>query len=248
MSDDSTGRGWGWVAPLRRGSLSARDTTVVELMDDPDCDPQRLERTYAEFPVINAVFSGWARTYRRFVRPMLSTTAPTRVLDIGSGGGDLARALAGWARRDGLRMQVVASDPDQRALAYVRNLPPADGVDYRGELSSDLLAAGERFDLVVSNHVVHHLDAPQLAGLLRDSERLAPASLHADITRGRLAYAGFGMLTWPFFGDSLIREDGLGSIRRSHRPAELERVIPDGWSALPQGPFRYLLAHGIPRG
>ena len=59
---------------------------AVEEMDRPDCDPVRLERTYAQFPLINAVVSGWRRNYLRYVRPVLAAQGGGTVLDIGAGG------------------------------------------------------------------------------------------------------------------------------------------------------------------
>lgn len=226
------------VADLRR-----RATDLSELMDAPDCDPRLLENTYAQFAAVNAVFSGWHGIYRRGIRPLLSTTVVTRVLDVGSGGGDLTRALARWAARDGLRLRVTGIDPDPRAAAYAEALPPMRGVEFRRAFSSELARAGERFDVVVSNHLLHHLTAAELGGLLLDSEKLAPRSMHADITRSFIAYAGFGILTAPFFHDSYIRSDGMRSVRRSFTPSELDAAVPPGWRAVPRGPFGYVLEH-----
>lgn len=229
------------LRPLLDGSLRRRDTGLTEVMDSPECDPRLLDRTYAQFEAVNALFSGWRGIYRTGIRPMLSTTVVTHVLDIGSGGGDLTRALARWAARDGMRLRVTGIDPDERAIAYATRLPPMRGVEFQRAFSADLVAEGRRFDIVVSNHMLHHLSGEQVGALLADSERLAPRSLHADITRGPVAYAGFGMLTKPFFRDSYIRVDGLRSIRRSFTPDELAAVLPEGWSAQSRGPFAYVL-------
>ncbi len=223
-------------------SLRLRASDAVELMDDPDCDPERLDRTYANFRFVNAVVSGWHGVYRREIRPELSHTREVTLLDIGSGGGDMARALARWAARDGLRLTVTAIDPDGRAHAYATGLPPLPGLTFRRALSSDLVDEGARFDFVVSNHVLHHLSAAQLGGLLVDSERLAAGRvLHGDIERGRLAYLGFGLGTWPFFRRSFIRDDGLTSIRRSFTAAELRAVVPPGWRVTRERPSRLVL-------
>lgn len=240
------------TTPLARVSaLRVRDDTVTEAMDAPDADAATLERTYAQFGAVNALVSGWRTTYRKHIRPRLSTTVPARILDIGSGGGDLTAALADWARRDGLRLEVTGIDPDERADAYARRAHAGQAnLEFRRAFSSELVAAGESFEIVVSNHMLHHLDGTELGALLADSERLAPVCLHADITRGPLAYAGFGMLTAalsPCFRGSYIRADGLVSIRRSHRPEELVGHLPHGWSVTAESPFRYLLSRGLGR-
>lgn len=228
-------------------SLDNRADDAREAMDAADCDPARLARTYAQFRWVNPFVSGWREMYRRQIRPLLSLRHPLTLLDVGSGGGDVSRSLAGWAARDGLRLDVTGIDPDARAHAFASSLPPMPGLSFRRALSSDLVAEGARFDFVVSNHVLHHLTPQELGGLLFDSERLCTARvLHADIARSRFAYLGFGVATAPFFHRSFIRDDGLISIRRSYTPEELGGVVPAGWWVEAAVPSRLVLRWDAP--
>ncbi|SEQ45088.1 class I SAM-dependent methyltransferase [Microlunatus flavus] len=223
-----------------------RDTEVVELMDDPACDLALLERTYAQFRVVNRLVSGWRRLWARELAPVLATSPRPSLLDVGFGGGDVAVDLAAWARRDGIPLEVTAVDPDPRATAYVARRPRPDGVTFRQATSHDLVEEGRRFDVVVSNHVLHHLDDDALQQLLADGERLATRlALHNDLRRSRLAHGAYGVATAPLARTSFLRTDGLRSIRRSHAPAELAGVRP-GWRAEPFPPFRLLLRHDAP--
>ncbi|MHA7264236.1 class I SAM-dependent methyltransferase [Arthrobacter sp. TMN-37] len=229
------------------GFLLRRDAGAVEEMDKPDCDPGTLERTYSQFGLVNAVVSGWRHTYRTLVRPRLSTQGGNTLLDIGSGGGDLPRSLARWARRDGLDLTITAIDPDERAHAYALRQPAVPGLSFRRALSAELVAEGRTFTVVTSNHVLHHLDRPALWGLLGDSARLAGRlAVHSDIARSRIGYGLFSVGTLPFRG-SYIRRDGLTSIRRSYTPAELRAVLAaerrPGWSVESAVPFRNLLIY-----
>jgi 2-polyprenyl-3-methyl-5-hydroxy-6-metoxy-1,4-benzoquinol methylase len=223
--------------------LRSRDTDVRELMDDPDCDPVALDRTYARFRLVNRLVSGWRRTYLAQIRPLLSDSRSTSLLDVGSGGGDVARALAAWARADGLSLRVVGVDPDPRAHAFATASPAPPGVSFRQAGCAELVAAGERYDVVISNHLLHHLDAPGLSRLLQDSQRLASRRvLHSDLRRSRLAYLGWAAVSWPAARDTFVFTDGLLSIRRSYRPAELAAAVPTGWQVAAQRPYRLLLS------
>lgn len=223
--------------------LRRRETSALELMDDPACDENALRKTYGHFALVNRVVSGWHAVYRRTIRPLARASAASlTVLDIGSGGGDVARALATWAARDGNPIEVTAIDPDERAFAYASALPPVPGVRFERTASRELVEAGRAFDLVVSNHVLHHLEPAELAGLLRDSEHLARRLvIHNDIARARLAYAAYAVGTTGAFRGSFIHDDGLLSIRRSYTPGELADEAPDGWRVESRWPFRVLL-------
>ncbi|MFW2512706.1 class I SAM-dependent methyltransferase [Demequina sp. SO4-13] len=223
--------------------LSRRDTQSRELMDEPDCDPDKLERTYRQFTTINRLVSGWRRIYCQRLRPQLSGNRPTSLLDVGFGGGDIPRALARWAARDGLSLQITAIDPDGRAIRHVRQLPDA-GIRFEQASSADLVARGDRFDVVISNHLLHHLDAPALGSLLDDSVALSRhLVVHNDLARGRAGYRLYAAATLPLARGSFVHYDGLLSIRRSYRRHELRAQVPPQWSVEAMFPQRLLLTH-----
>lgn len=219
--------------------LFVRAVAVRELMDDPHADERMLERTYERFGLINAVVSRWRSVYRRDIRPRAQhSQRPIRLLDVGAGGGDVSRAIAAWAKRDSLDVQVTALDADARAIGWARGRggAQADEVEYRCAYTAELADAGERFDVVISNHLLHHLTGDELPALLSDCVRLVHGDglvLHRDIERSRFAYAAFAVGTWPFaknlLADSFIRADGLTSIRRAYTASELASVVPAGW-------------------
>ncbi len=225
-----------------RVGLSSRDTELIELMDDPDCDPVRLERTLRRFTIINRLVSGWGGVYTDHVRPaLLAGGGRGRILDIGCGGGDVLRGLVRRARADGFEVTGLGIDPDDRSLAVAQAAASAPGISYRAAYSADLAAEGDTFDVVVSNHLLHHLTSSQLAALLADSEVLAGrTALHSDIKRSRTAYGLYAIGITPFAPGSLLRTDGLRSIRRSYTAAELTAVVPDGWDVRQPGLFRVL--------
>jgi len=219
-------------------------------MDDAECDPEMLRRTYERFGVINVAFSGLRSIYRRWIRPRLRPDRETRLLDVGTGGGDIPRRFLDWSSADGLALSVVAIDVEPRAVAYAAR-HPAPGLEVRHVATSELVAVGERFDIVTSNHVLHHLRPEEIADLLADSERLVDGRglvVHGDIERSRLAYAGFAAATAPFAPNLLrgtfIRPDGLASIRRSWTATELAAMADRDWRVRRAAPFRLELIRG----
>lgn len=213
----------------------------LEQMDLPDCNARKLENTYRQFGLVNRIVSGWRRLYVNELRPVLSA-GPASILDIGSGGGDLAVMLARWAAKDGLAVRITGVDPDPRAAAFSLNRPPTRGVDFRQAHSAELVSEGAAFDVVISNHVLHHLGTDEFQDLLAHSDVLArKKALHNDLRRSPLAFALFGVATLPL-QNSFIREDGLTSIRRSYTAAELSVLTPPGWTVEPGAAFHQVLA------
>lgn len=219
-----------------RADFSTRDVDARELMDDPQADARMLARTYGRFGFVNALVSRPGLIYRRDIRPRAAADRPLRILDIGAGGGDLCRLIAGRLRRDGFAAEITALDADARAISWASAHDGGAGLRYRCALSTRLVEEGQTFDVVLSNHVLHHLDDDELQTVLEDSRRLLGRNglvVHHDIARSRTAYVLFAAATWPLsrnmLADSFIREDGLISIRRSYTREELAAVVPQGW-------------------
>jgi len=243
----------GFIKP----NLTHRDPNSPEHMDDPHCDLPKLHRTYAQFGAVNTLVSGWRAVYLRELRPLLSRSRIFTLLDIGCGGGDVPLRLLRWAARDGFRLDITAIDADPRAINYAQAQAQTQQIQaqqtqaqaqnqprlhFRCALSSDLVLENQRFDFVISNHLLHHLRVPELLGVLRDSEKLCRIkAVHSDLERAALAYAAFKIFATPLFRASFIVEDGLSSIRRSFTPEELRALVPEHWRVQRQVPFHTLL-------
>lgn len=221
--------------------LTSRNTDLSEQMDHPDCDPVLLERTFRSFSTVNRLLSGWGRVYRREIRPHLAGHGgPMTIMDVGCGGGDVLVWLVERARRDGFAVDGIGIDPDPRAIAFARAHRHVEGVRFEEMWLKDAAMA----DIVISNHMLHHLDDGEVVDMLRESRRHARvAVIHNDIRRGLLPLVLFQFLR-PFFLNSFICGDGTLSIRRSFRPDELgalagkPEAARSSWRLLRAGPFR----------
>ena len=233
-------------------TLGVRDEELTELMDDPACDPERLRATLRRFGIVNRLVSGWGAVYAQTLRPHLAgLDRPARVLDLGSGGGDLAIRLAALAGRDGLAVHWTGADPDPRAHDVASSQPGADArrVPLRGR-GARCWRRARRYDVVVSNHVLHHLGDD-----LADVPRAVPGAVRGagparDIARSRTAYALYTVGITPFAPGTFLRTDGLRSIRRSFTADELQPALRDdhdAWTVERPAPFR-LLARGVGHG
>jgi len=115
--------------------------------------------------------------------------APARILDIGSGPGHDAAALAG------LGHQVVAVEPVAELRLPAMALYPSRGIVWLNDHLPDLACLSSRggtFDLVMLTAVWMHLDPgqrrqamPRVAALLRGGGRMLISLRHGPVPQGR---------------------------------------------------------------
>lgn len=225
--------------------LSNRDVDSRELMDSPDCDIQALNNTYRQFRVINALISRWRHIYLTKIRPLLQDRSrQASLLDIGFGGGDIPIKLALWAQEDGIDLRVTGIETDARAYRFAKTLDSPQNVRYIHASSTELLETGRQFDVVISNHLLHHLDQQTLLTTLSEARQLSRrAVFFNDIERSDVGYFLFNLFARPVFRSSFITSDGLTSIKRSYTLAELRRAVPSEWKVQRLLPYRLLLTY-----
>ncbi len=215
---------------------------LTEKMEDPHCNKNRLFNTYEQFSRLNGLIARWETLFKAYIIPLNRQPRPLRILDIGCGGGDLCFKFASWANESGLTVQITGIDPEPRAAEYRKQLEIPSNVEFRLSTTHDLIEASESYDVVVSNHLLHHLNRDELLQICEQADRLAKRLvLFNDIRRSGYGFAAFGMSAPLLFRSSYIVRDGLTSIRRSYRFGELKRIAPDGWEVKKLLPFRLLL-------
>jgi len=205
-----------------------RLTHARELLDEPDHDPRELEASLDDVAAVNRWLGG-RRALLRHLRPLLRAAArsgagPPSILDAGTGIGDLPRAIAERARRDGHELRIVATDVHPQTLEIARRRLAAwpeitvEAADVR-----DLPYPDRAFDVALLSLTLHHLDDEDQITALRELGRVARrAVIVGELERSWPAYVGARILAATVWRrNRLTRHDGPISVLRAFTPGEL---------------------------
>ena len=224
-------------------------------MDDPSVDYETFRGCLRDLARVNVLSGGYRPTLafleglRR--RGPLDGGRPLRVLDVGSGYGDLLREIGAWAGRRGVAVELTGVDLNPwsaRAAAEVT----AGGGGIRW-VTADVFAYEGRADVVLSSLFTHHLDDAALVRfLLWMEERAGLGWFVNDLHRHPLPHATFGTLASGLRLHRFVRHDGPVSFARAFVPEDWERLLRE--AGVPAGevkvrrwfPFRLCVAREKP--
>jgi ubiquinone/menaquinone biosynthesis C-methylase UbiE len=226
---------------LRSLRLRPRQTDEPEWMDIGGFPPDLIADNLGDLRRVNRLMGGVRLTLhplRRLLRGM-PAGRPARVLDVASGGADIPRQIARWARRAGQRVWLVASDANPEFLAISRRLwPDEPGLVFIAADALRLPFADGAFDMITSSLALHHMLPPQAARMLSEMRRCAARGVILnDIVRSWIGYAGAILATTFGSRNALTKHDGPLSVRRAYTTREMASLardaglIPERWDS-----------------
>ena len=156
--------------------------------------------------------------------PLLRQNQPLRVVDIGTGSGEMGALLTRWARQNGLHILIYALDKSERNLSVARE----KAIHGTNLIQADACALpfpeGE-VDYFISSLFLHHLSPEQVIDVLRETYRRSRRGIvMSDVVRGYLPLLAFRPIQPIFARNYLTRHDGTLSIRRAYTPHELHSL------------------------
>ena len=208
--------------------VSPRD--LPELMDG-DCSYEDFRGCLRSLEQINRWLLGYRPTLAWLKRlpPGLRDHGlrdPVHIVDVGSGGGDLLRRIAGWARRRGIALELTGIDLNPYAArAAAESTPKELGIAW---VTGNALEyrPGKRVDIVVSSLTAHHLEDEEIVALLRWMEATAQVGWFInDLERSEWSSRMFGWVERIVGWHRFVRHDAPVSFRRAFREEDWERLL-----------------------
>jgi 2-polyprenyl-3-methyl-5-hydroxy-6-metoxy-1,4-benzoquinol methylase len=211
-------------------SLRVSPRELPELMDG-DCSYEEFRECLRSLEEINLWLMGYrpTLTWLEQLAPGLhepGSREPVHIVDVGSGGGDLLREIAGWARRRGIAVQLTGIDLNPYAARAAAEHTPAEaGISW---VTGNALAyqPEKPVDIVVSSLMAHHLEDGEIVELLRWMEANARAGWFInDLERSEWSSRMFGWMERIVGWHRFVRHDAPVSFRRAFREEDWVRLL-----------------------
>ena len=207
------------------GLMLGTRATGEELMDADDLAPDTYAAVLRDLARVNTVTRARAPTLAFLGRVARKNRRRLRILDVGFGDGDMLRAIAGWAKRAAVEVELVGVDLNPRSAPAAARSTPADlAIDYRTGDYADF--GDEGWDVILSSLVAHHMTHNQLVAFLRFMDEQARAGWFVnDLHRQPLAYLGYAVLSTLARWHPIVRHDGRLSVARSYRRRDWDALL-----------------------
>jgi SAM-dependent methyltransferase len=200
---------------------------LPELMDG-DCSYEDFRACLRSLEQVNRWLLGYRPTLAWLARLPSESHEPMHIVDVGSGGGDLLRQIAGWARKRGIAVQLTGIDLNPYAARAAAESTPkkleiawvtGDALVYRPE---------KPMDIVVSSLMAHHLQEEEIIALLRWMEATARKGWFInDLERSERASRMFGWVAPVVGWHRFVRHDGPVSFRRAFQKEDWVRMLAE---------------------
>ena len=202
---------------------------LPELMDG-DCSYEDFRGCLDHLEQVNRWLLGYRPTLAWLTRLMARLPRgprdPIHIVDVGSGGGDLLRQIARWARRRGIAVKLTGIDLNPYAARVAAEFTPKElGVAW---VTGDALEYRPKkpVDIVVSSLLAHHLEDEEIVALLQWMESTVRIGWFInDLERSEWSSKMFARVAEVVGWHQFVRHDGPVSFRRAFRKEDWLRLL-----------------------
>lgn len=210
-------------------------TSIARRQDEPEWLDLRygsLDDTRESLSDINRInrWLGGRAALKQYLFPRMrqaGMSRPLRILDVGTGSTAVAREIVRWARRQQLRVEIVAIDNNRRHLRIAREkITEYEEILLLAADATALPFSSASFDFVLSVLFLHHFNRSELLEMLHALKAICRGTMVMnDLVRNRVPLFFFRISARIFAKSYLTKHDGEVSILRSYTPSEMQSIL-----------------------
>ena len=194
-----------------------------EIMDDFTMEGEILRDALDKIASINRLLGGNKVTLEG-IKKLIKLNPKDyafRITDVGCGNGDMLRTLADYGLKNKIKFILKGIDANDFTITHARNLSQQyDNISY--DCIDIFDKRNEECDIMLCTLTLHHFKDQEIINFLSNYLQLAKVGIVInDLNRNALAYYLFKALCFIFRLNDMSREDGLISILRGFKKADL---------------------------
>jgi 2-polyprenyl-3-methyl-5-hydroxy-6-metoxy-1,4-benzoquinol methylase len=200
-----------------------------EIMDDLAYSGPVLDQSLRELEFINRWLGGNAVTLNAISRLFrdLPHDRTYRIADVGCGGGDMAKHIHNWAKRNKFQFEIIGIDANPNAIAFARaNVKQIPQITFQSFNIFSREFQESQYDVVIGTLFYHHFTKEQLIAFFKAfKHQVTIGFIINDIHRHPLAFHSIKILTQWFSKSDMVKNDAPLSVRRAFSKAELKEIL-----------------------
>lgn len=198
-----------------------------ELLDNLHLEGKDLNRILNQLATINRLFGSNANLISGIEGLIKQRSKVYHIVDLGCGGGDSLMAIAKWAEKKGITVELTGIDGNQHSIDYaISKNKDRYPINFQAR---DILADNFQLpecDILVSSHFIYHLSDREIFTFFNQAQRTVSTGVVInDLERNSISPILFWFFARLAFLHPTVRKDGMLAIRRSFKKNELESIL-----------------------
>lgn len=200
-------------------------SSAPEIMDDFQMEGDTLTDALDKIAAINKLLGGNNVTLDgiKILLKNKTFSGKIRITDVGCGNGAMLRMLSDYGRKNNLSLDLKGIDANKCTIEHAINLSSGyPDIHYQCRDIFDENEPAEVCDIMLYTLTLHHFADQDIINLLKNFKKTVSVGIVVnDLERSALAYRLFTALSYVFKLNDMSREDGLVSILRGFKKADL---------------------------
>ena len=194
-------------------------------MDDFAMEGEILREALDKIAKINQLLGGNQLTLQGVQKLIdyIDKNKQITIVDVGCGNGDMLRKLADFGKKNNYNFNLIGIDANNFTINYAKKLSEEYvNIDYKCEDIFDTAFNELKYDIVLCTLTLHHFKDDEIENLLRVFYNNSKVGVVInDLHRNIISYKLFQILCFVFGLNKMSKQDGLTSILRGFKKAEL---------------------------